>query len=212
MPTARAEGFGDVLVIRAAKNLVKGEQLTVVYTPFDIFPRREKALKRWFERCDCSLCELDRADGPDRLRRRAEISSRILSITSITSVRENIELLRKTYSPSRSSSIRPELFSAHFHLANLLWGESKYSGTPAELCLEAIMEDMKSFEADGIRVIDLEVNPHCATHLPVSTDHVPIRERVVNFLYVAARFNYLGATDRAERWLRAAIWREVSYP
>ncbi|TDL25386.1 hypothetical protein BD410DRAFT_637663 [Rickenella mellea] len=77
LPAVSRMFFGDVLVMRACRNLKKGDEVTLEYLPGEMpFPERQDALSKFDFICHCALCEADRADGDDARQRRELIASK----------------------------------------------------------------------------------------------------------------------------------------
>ncbi|KIO27502.1 hypothetical protein M407DRAFT_47568, partial [Tulasnella calospora MUT 4182] len=63
--------YGDVMVIRAMRDIPKGSEAFISYRPGDAsFIKREENLRHYFDKCTCELCILDRADGEAACKRR----------------------------------------------------------------------------------------------------------------------------------------------
>lgn len=71
------KGFiGDVIVIRAARRIDAGEEITLVYDESSDYEARTAALQRtWGFRCNCKLCVAEEADGMDVRKRRRELEN-----------------------------------------------------------------------------------------------------------------------------------------
>lgn len=81
------------------------------------------------------------------------------------------------------------------------------------LIREAIGEAMKGLEAMDLRVIDKEITKPLprgreSATLPISTDRLPLQARTIQCLLISGWFWVLGDAQRAEAWMRAAIWRK----
>jgi hypothetical protein len=123
--------------------------------------------------------------------------------------RRDIERLQGTYSPSRGTLL-PQLTNAHFRLADLLW-RGLDDSNPVPAMLAAIRELQNGIEADSVRVVDLESKPRNATDLPISVECTfTFGDYGVHYLQLAGLSSLLKNPVNAERWIRAALWREHS--
>ncbi|QRV71991.1 SET domain protein [Ceratobasidium sp. AG-Ba] len=67
--TALRSSIGPVFFMRASRHLSKGEEVTCsAIGSHDVasFLGRKGPLSRWLANCECSLCEADRTDGPQK--------------------------------------------------------------------------------------------------------------------------------------------------
>ena len=73
--------IGDVMIVRAAEPIASGTEITIPYTVEESYVTRQSILQKHIrEHCACWLCEEDRRDGDERLRRRHELNERELSL------------------------------------------------------------------------------------------------------------------------------------
>lgn len=205
------------MIVRAAKNMAKGEEITLNYTPYQDYAKRAEFLAKHVGECDCQLCQLDRADGPEQNAERIKAVQSTDAAMCLTSTAAGLRVLKRvnaTYLPSRGP-LRPEICFVHHQYARALEAEAKPTND-REKRRKAIMEQMKGLETAGLRVVDKEVYkalPYDGLHhppLPIATDRLPIIDRALHCTIISGWFMSIGAFDRAANWMRAAMWRGFS--
>jgi hypothetical protein len=219
-PTAQWQCIGDIIVIRASKDVATGGELTLAYTPSErTYIHRNGHLSPYSFQCECWLCELDRQDGEENCVRREELISEIPSLLdrhlSASSLVPSMELhrlhIQATYSTTRGP-IRPALFNIHRHIAHVTW----FKGDRSQL-LYCAEECMKALEVVGITVVDCGVGRtskvnagdlHLKSSLPIKTETLGEEPNGCIQILILLSAVRLVQNDRksAERWLRAAIW------
>lgn len=78
LANATKEFIGDMLILRAARPIATGEEITHCYDESsDYDSRREKLEITWGFKCHCPLCEAEVADGEDLRRKRRELEGSV---------------------------------------------------------------------------------------------------------------------------------------
>lgn len=219
--------FRNIMVIRAAKDVEEGEELTLPYVHGYSYLSRRERLKKYGITCDCSLCEADRADGEVACRRRDALLSPLdapgLRDADVDQIRPFLCAVEGTHAPSRGP-IRPASGRARLDLAvaNELLAR-RDSNT--SFWIQAALTSMAALEAYGIVVGDKSTwGPGVLTedpaqedeYLPIgmkSSDPVTDIEGVDRFiqicLMISGDFGALNDSTREKRWLRAAMARKL---
>ncbi|KAF2655824.1 SET domain-containing protein [Lophiostoma macrostomum CBS 122681] len=74
IPNLKREFIGDLLVLRALRPLVEGEEIFLAYDENPDYDARQAALMTtWGFECQCKLCEAEKTDGVDVRKKRAEL-------------------------------------------------------------------------------------------------------------------------------------------
>ncbi|KDQ17836.1 hypothetical protein BOTBODRAFT_29148 [Botryobasidium botryosum FD-172 SS1] len=218
VPSATWHHFGDVMVVRAAKDVAAGEELTLSYIagPGDTIFSREAELKVHMAECDCPLCDADRGDGRMQCSTRA-MSDLIFRRTDYRDCNTPEEIRVKvepTYAASRGT-LRPTMLRYHHYAAELMMLEAGFD--PARWSA-AVVEVFKALEAAGVvvndktasfRPSDLEGQPRDA--FIIRTDSAPTyaTELCVKLMLVLANVFHCHRDRRmAGRWMDAAFWLE----
>lgn len=121
--SARRSFIGDMMVVRAARDIKKGEQITHAYnltTEFDT--RRANLLKIWGFVCDCSLCAAELLETSAIRNKRQTQLATILKLNgqSTNFLKKGIQLVRlleSTYTKPATEQPRHVVFEAFRHLA-----------------------------------------------------------------------------------------------
>jgi hypothetical protein len=215
--------MGDIMVIRAMREIKKGEEITLTYTDGLSYEERTKNLKKWFSRCDCSLCEHDRTNGAGNRREREGLLKRLqMPGLTVSQARDIAKKMDSTYS-SGYGWFRSESAIAHQALTRALGDVimDKMRNNPTSpktvlLLKELIQERFKALEALGVEVIDKKTNLVPVTRdpaLPISVARVPYESTtcVELCLHIVDGFFVLGDLNRAEMWMKAALWSEFPH-
>ncbi|KAI0719169.1 hypothetical protein C8T65DRAFT_725512 [Cerioporus squamosus] len=201
--------IGDVMIIRATGPIPAGTEITIRYSGEESYEDRQAALKKHMvELCACPLCEQDRQDGEDRLRKRHELEKRVLttsfSTASLAQARAFEKGVRETYGPTRGP-IRPLLAHALHAVAEKL----RASGNPRQL-REALQKDMEAFRCFGFEIPQGQGDTQGSTGSPIGTARFP---SVISFfrpgtmmLRVARTYLILDEEANAVQWIKAALW------
>lgn len=207
--------IGDVMVIRATGPIPAGTEITIPYTVEESYQDRQAVLKKhMLEHCTCSLCEEDRKDGEDRLRKRHELKQRVASASflaaSLTEAREFEKSVRDTFRSTRGP-VRPLLALALHAVAEKL----RASGNARQL-KEALQQDMEALRCFGFEVSQRQGGSQGSTRLPIGTDRFPavtsFFEPTTMMLRIACTYLNLDEEANGELWIKAALWRESSIP
>ncbi|TDL25417.1 hypothetical protein BD410DRAFT_896296 [Rickenella mellea] len=222
IPTSNRVFFGDVLVIRASRNLKKGEELTVQYVPGELpFTERQERLSKFDFVCYCPLCTADRADGDDAPRIRNRIWSKFDKVASknpkgptfrraLKFTHDMEQTFRDTDERRMCRNVNPMLSNLYHRLAALYCRRWRDHERPMEASLEAFM---KALEALGIVVLDKSITGRIKRQgqLPIDTSAAPshsIEECVKMVLTMCDNFLIMDEDQRAESWMKAAVFLE----
>ena len=207
--------IGDVMIIRTAGAIPAGTEITIPYSVKESYHDRQADLKKhMLEHCTCSLCEEDRNDGEDRLRKRHELKERVSSASflsaSLAEARAFERDVRETFGPTRGP-VRPLLALALHAVAEKL----RSSGN-ARLLREAIQKDSEALRCFGFEIPEEQGGTQSATRLPIGTDRFPsvtsFYEPTTMMLRVACTYLNLDEEANAVQWMKAALWRESFIP
>lgn len=205
--------FGDVMVVRACKNIAVGEEITVAYMKEDGYYARLSALQDiGIPACDCRLCEEDRVDGETACHRRDALRQVVSSIIGNISAEESRTILADvavTYAPSRGV-IRPDMAQAHFAASTSL----RHIHSSNASFMASLIEAFNSLDCLGVKVVDRSTEGlvHDEVSLPISTDFLPSfsfhDEIALSLKLIALTFVRLQDFPRIVKWLRALSWSE----
>ncbi|TFY52583.1 hypothetical protein EVJ58_g9932 [Rhodofomes roseus] len=209
---ARARAFGDVLAVRAVAPIRAGEEVTVPYVSTEKGYRdRVAALKKYFpegQACECSVCEMDRADGEEKLDTREEL---LVQLPSGPLFKEPMVLLRTwesaleaTHAPSRGP-FRPALVRLVHSIGEQL---RRDDATRAG----ALETNIRGLVRQGFRVTDTRSDASLKRKLkdvlPVDTADlsicVDVERGLTAMLRIAQQFRAEANVVQAKRWLKAA--------
>lgn len=116
------------MIVRAARDINKGEQITHAYCQTTNFTaRRQTLLKTWGFACDCSLCTIESLETPVVRRERQTQLATILQLESadqhsasrLSKGIQLVECLKNTYKKPATEQPRHTLFEAFRHLAEM---------------------------------------------------------------------------------------------
>lgn len=204
--------IGDVMIIRATGPIPAGTEITIPYTVEESYYDRQAALKKhMLEHCTCSLCEEDRKDGEDRLRKRHELKKRVATTSFLTAslaeARAFEKSVRETFGPTRGP-VRPLLALALHAVAEKL----RASGNPRQL-RESLQQDMQALRCFGFEVPQGQTGGQ-GTRMPIGTARFPsvtsFFEPTTMMLRIACTYLNLDEQANAAQWMKAALWCESS--
>ncbi|TCD60526.1 hypothetical protein EIP91_009934 [Steccherinum ochraceum] len=219
LPSADRTFFGDVMAIRATRDLKAGEEVTMTYcdSAQTYQKRTEFVQKKWRFACDCLLCKADLSDSPAARSRRAEAVDMPSSL-GISAIKQRIAQIKSTYTDSperRRCGIKPELFHAYHRLGFVYSKEShvthRLARAKVELCIIAFMD---ALEAVGLVITDRSVSGPVkgpSSALPVDMIRVPSLSHLCTPTVIQIASALSGALDqdvRARNWIKVAIWIE----
>lgn len=212
---ARARAFGDVLAVRAVARIHAGQEVTIPYVaPERPYAERVDALKRFLgdARCTCALCEMDRADGEESLRRRDEL---VAGLPATALFQEPLESLKgweadlnATYASGRGT-LRPALARVLHSLGEKLRQDAR----TRRAALEA---NIRGLACQGFVMTDPQWGPSPAAQmkrkkrdeLPVDVEDlsmcVDVERAVIGMLRIVQHYRAEDNLVQAKRWLRAA--------
>ncbi|KAH8102867.1 hypothetical protein BXZ70DRAFT_969358 [Cristinia sonorae] len=220
IPSANRYFFGDILVLRASRNLKEGEEVTLNYC-LSTLPYQERAdlfKNKWKFVCKCNLCEADRADTQAERDARARIRE-MPDANSVSEARRRVIEVRSTYrdTPERRGCgrFRPHLCEAYQKLGTMYMKEiNKEKGeVPEGLVRKSIEAFMDAMEAAGMVITDRSVRGKLRdyTSLPVDTTRPPpvlLETCVIAITQLVSAFMGIYEDDRAFKWMKTAVWLE----
>lgn len=119
------------MIVRAARNIKKGEQITHAYPPtVDFDARREELFKIWGFTCGCSLCAVESLEISTVRKKRQTQLALILKLKSVNKysaslLPRGIQLVKSiedTYTKLATEQPRHVVFEAFRHLAKMEQG------------------------------------------------------------------------------------------
>ena len=230
LPTGSRFFFGDIMISRARCDLRAGEEVTLAYCDARHLPILQR---QWGFTCHCALCKANALDSPRSQEIRAKSGSSELQET-LEKARKRINILKMTYKNTperRLCVVKPGLLEAYHCLGALCFKQANeqldLTGATLEKGISALMD---ALEAAGMVVTDRSVfgplpgkviktkqNQKSGTtrarvdnSLPVDLSKPPMYPHpyVQMILQMVAGFNAVLQKDRAERWLKVAMWCE----
>ncbi|KDQ14986.1 hypothetical protein BOTBODRAFT_145308 [Botryobasidium botryosum FD-172 SS1] len=218
--------FGDLLVVRATKDVAEGGELTIPYIPlegpWESLSRTylDRELKHHMNRCDCDECEADRLDGEEACARREGYLAwlRETQEWTVRRARGLVWDMEATYSADRKRG-RWASARARLILAEAIIRKERRNSARLE---EAIQEAMKALEENGIVVLDKSagLGPRAPENsegdaLPIAIGSTPIWSDVGTcvraMLKISSLFHSHGDSRMMERWAKAACWFDTIY-
>ena len=211
---ARARAFSDILAVRAVARIRAGTEITIPYVePERPYAERTDALKRFLgdTPCACALCEMDRADGEEALRRRelvADLPATALFEEPLESLEGWEADLNATYASERGV-LRPAL-------ARVLHSLGEKLRKSARTRRDALEANMRGLASQGFVMTDPQWGPSAAAQmkrkrkdeLPVDVDDlsmcVDVERAAVAMLRVVQHYRAKDNLVQAKRWLKAA--------
>lgn len=180
VPSARSFAIGDAKVVRAARDMKKGEEVTISYISAESnsYAERQLRLRRsWGFDCGCALCMTEAKDGEAARKKRVELSETMETIfqsskdtpskPAITQMEAKAKAcwneMKATYTANRSSGeyfdgLKPELARAAESFASVVErGDNTKSDWNSTL-QRAIQLRMDAVELRGLRVVDRSVS------------------------------------------------------
>ncbi len=106
LPTAHRYFFGDALVLRANRDLKRGEEVTIAYIDASISydEKRFRLMKSWRFNCSCDLCEADGGDDYQARETRRSLSkamkvigTKVIGTFDVPSSRRLLAEAKKTF-------------------------------------------------------------------------------------------------------------------
>ncbi|KAK0112748.1 hypothetical protein ONS95_014483 [Cadophora gregata] len=168
--------IGDMLIVRAARDMPTGSELTFSYINRDEPTAMNKILKEgWGFECDCSRCVDDRATSATI---KAERSKLIKSFNAagVSSNRklDIVSQLNKTYQQPPTKVPRFDMWDLHYRLVE----ESAKKGDPENV----IEHVLAAFESLGYVIEGARITPSPSTRLIVRKWGAPHDETTSAFL------------------------------
>lgn len=211
--------YGDIVTVRAIQDIPKGEEITREYAFEPSYSRRMFLLSKYFDQCNCEICEADRAEVP-KLDRLVEDAKTIPTKEfTVSMARDLVQKMQNMYRPSREC-IRPGLAFAYQQLASAL---PEFCGTTQAELKKSQKDQIKArigfLEASGLTVIDKGMHDFSSdsssdkttqttAKLPISPQNIfkwpdNCSKQCVS---IATNFLCLGLHSRAKMWLQASLW------
>ncbi|KDQ17930.1 hypothetical protein BOTBODRAFT_143664, partial [Botryobasidium botryosum FD-172 SS1] len=223
--TANWYHFGEVMVIRAVRDLEEGEELTIAYVEGHTAWERQAALKKHRFTCSCPLCDADRKDGEAACGRRSELMLKAGAQRSLAEGTLNLAGVRKyvcevegTYASARGP-VRPASSRARQRLADAYLALTNKTSDHISL-VQSIAMRMATLEGLGMIILDKSVvgpisTPECPE--PLAGEGVPINiegssllstegDRYIKIIHlIFEAFRVMQDDLRTARWSRANV-------
>ncbi|KAH8886380.1 TPR domain-containing protein [Thozetella sp. PMI_491] len=123
IPNTKKDLFGDLMVLRAARQIATGEEITHVYDESTDYDARAAALqKTWAFKCSCALCMAEEADDPAVRKRRRELHE------------EAAAFIQKESAPRARKLVVARAKRLHQSI-NDTYNEDRYQGLPRRALL-----------------------------------------------------------------------------
>ncbi|QRW22451.1 SET domain protein [Rhizoctonia solani] len=224
--TAVRTSIGSILVMRASRNLKKGQEVTCSYvggTEGASYISRAAALRKWSFTCECELCTADKKDGEQRCQSREGLQEdlnqlhmaiRIGDAESAKNARELVTKIRATYGNERITPM--DLLGR----AQRLSGFTQQAFNPS-LAIQLYTDGLRSH---GIRVkkIPPKKIPRNNSELRrdaliIGTSNFPsqidtIFRCIKVMVTLAALEAQQGKISLASHWAVASLWGEQNFP
>ncbi|KAG8995510.1 hypothetical protein FRB90_000169 [Tulasnella sp. 427] len=208
-PNAAWVCIGDIMVVRATRDISKGSEVLISYRPGESsFIKRQEKLKHYFGKCTCGLCALDRADGESLCKKRDDLEAKISTWDTVSEARQGIQNLEQTYKKKRKHH-DPTMTHAQFHLARVQLQDGDVTGF--------FRTAMSALEQAGLKIIDKSIkgplrNDHDSEELPIKAV-VPPMMGVMAETYIQICISISNAFGersqdfrRGQRWAATAMW------
>ncbi|SMQ54380.1 unnamed protein product [Zymoseptoria tritici ST99CH_3D7] len=113
LPNAEKSFLGDLMVVRATRNITAGSEITHSYDSSSDYDARQEALmKTWGFRCRCELCKADGGDAAEVRKKRRNLEQQALAVvakehpssarrTTVLKVERLAKLINETYDDER---------------------------------------------------------------------------------------------------------------
>ncbi|KLO07473.1 hypothetical protein SCHPADRAFT_1001647 [Schizopora paradoxa] len=234
IPSAHAEFIGDAYMVRARRDMKKGEEVTIAYiekqASFD--EKRYRLMSTWRFNCECGVCKADDEDGYDAREIRRTLSKKMDDIGEQSSVvcdeasfrrlateaKKFCDNMKRTYHEEhgkKTGGLKYELVQPLRYYGTVL----RHLGvvTNDQSYTKQVIEvKMQELIASGLKITDMSVSG--ALHkgkntIPVDTSQVPqfYEFGVIAALEIAQHFRELSDNKRVKRWLNVAVWMENIY-
>ncbi len=235
VPSSQDLFIGDAIVIRASRDIPKGDEVTVSYIPReDSYEERIFNLVRsWRFECTCALCEEAVKDGEKARKERARIAEMVSKADGdfhggaspdagslnrmAVRTKKYYDDMKRTYTSDRAgaaSGCKPELAAALQVYARVvgMQGFNAHGLSGSADILRSIQLDMDALALMGIKVTDRSVKGKkvgsTSNTLPIETSGISAdHERCSSIVFhIVAMFLRMGDRDRVRRWLLAQVW------
>ena len=223
LPSASTVYFGDVLVLRAARDLKAGDAVTIGCYPW-YKPNTGivgNVSRTWNGVvCTCPLCKADKADGREFVQTR-HLGRLGPPIGSLLRARQGLAETKATYKDTpwrKACDVKLALASAYFQVAAALSKfKMNYGGGTSVYrdgveCAEAYMDGL---QAIGMVITDRGTSgkPVSPSTLPVDTSKPPafLHTCGLKVVQLAFTLDRIGEPERASHWLRVGVWGKYLY-
>lgn len=201
IPNATWRTMGDLLVVRANKDIQRGVEITLAYTsPIGGYSDRAQRLyPKITTPCDCQLCTWDRKDGEGAAALRKRMAAKDLRRSSTEAqLQADIRSMSSTY-PSPGRSLHPSLVESHDEA--MQWYQDRYGPSAASIrggnnhqARMSVYHGIEAIKAAGMVVLDeekhrayldaqnkpvygsrrqRELSPPSEFTLPIAKNHLP---------------------------------------
>ncbi|KAJ7584922.1 hypothetical protein C8J56DRAFT_138136 [Mycena floridula] len=218
-PNAAWRCFGDVMVIRADRNIELGKEITIAYVGGSYSKRTPVLSAILGGTCDCEICEIDRTDGDATLRARQKIEDDSLKqqmanfnktgsyLLRPKQAKAHLDKLLLTYR-SPQKYFRMPLFTAQFQA---MQANERAAAAQPNIYPVAIQHGFEALIAAGFTILDTKLDSLRSARfvLPLSKSKSPsgIEDQFILIMaHICACFCCIESDICAERWLRAAWW------
>lgn len=215
-PNATWRLFGNVMVIRAVKDVKTGEEITLTYvSPAGDTRTRADSLREHLSVCDCELCKWDGIDGEAAWKVREEMEARnARSCSSESELHQLVKRLTDSYSSS-GVFVRPHLVFMHDE-AMQWYQERLYKDMRNVAYLKGFVHHaLMALKSAGIRIIDDPLAGQQTSRtefdLPIAKSPLPTnsatQEQCIFIITQLAVFVVgLRGILSGKRWFRAACY------
>ena len=156
LPSAHRIFFGDAMVIRAARTMKAGEEVTMPYFTEDAvhdgLNYAETLKKSWGFTCKCEVCLAKQADGPETLARREKMLESLKANPSKSQAKTILSAIENSYKKPHWDKIpvKKDLAGSYCTMATVVYSAMRSSdATQIRAGIEYLT---KCIQADGIFV------------------------------------------------------------
>ncbi|KAH8108157.1 hypothetical protein BXZ70DRAFT_1060770 [Cristinia sonorae] len=212
MPSANRAFFGDVMVMRASRNLNAGDEVTLAYHSGTepLGERSEHLTLKWGFTCQCLLCKADRADG-SAAANRARMSKLPLPSTVLEAL-QRVAIISASYQDTperRLCGVKPELSISYYNLGVLCFLEADRGSDPSYM-VKSAEALLSALDAAGMVITDKTLHGQVrrASCLPVDTSVPPSFLDIVMPMVIrlTSVLKVLNQPVRVANWMKVAVW------
>ena len=232
IPSANKTIAGDVMVLRAARAIKAGEEVTLSYVSADssLTVRTEMLKKKWKFSCDCVLCKAERSDGMSICATRAELCKKAESLghlyeagqadipkeagrryPSVKSILDSAIELQEGSDEWYRCAFKPELFVIACQLSRMAM--MRCSRVEASQTLAIIDAEMQVLELAGFVIQDRRLSElGQGNPLDLERSYCPsvfYGRCVEGCLIIAKAADVLNCKNAIRAWVNAAKWSKL---